>query len=355
MIRVVARFVGLLASLLVAACGHGDAYGPPDNPPNGPPVPAERLTFSVEADAFPTWLPDGSGVLYAGPVPERPDGDRCLMLLPADGGRATERWCVGLGAEWDSLNAASASAVSPAGRLTVLVDAGAPNAFSPSTRTLYVGPRDGALRAALGFPFVAASGVLHQTALSIAWTSESTLVYVAGFVAYVGGGGLPPDTITTGLELGHLLLRGDSVVERSVLPGTAGASSVAFDGTALYATLGGDSRVFAVQGSGLQAVHDFAPLGIARDVQVRAGRIAAVVGGQVVWEFDARLGMALQRDLGGPVYLAPLAGGPPVLLTDTTVARSFRRLALSPDGGRLVAEALTGGSEATDLWRVPLP
>jgi hypothetical protein len=44
-----------------------------------------------------------------------------------------------------------------------------------------------------------------------------------------------------------------------------------------------------------------------------------------------------------------------VLLTDTTVARSFRRLALSPDGGRLVAEALTGGSEATDLWRVPLP
>jgi hypothetical protein len=79
---------------------------------------------------------------------------------------------------------------------------------------------------------------------------------------------------------------------------------------------------------------------------VHAGRVVAVVGGNVTFHPHATYGM-VQDDFGGPIYAATLPNGAPVRLADTLY--SYQHLALSPDGTHVVAE------RNGDLWRIALP
>jgi hypothetical protein len=95
---------------------------------------------------------------------------------------------------------------------------------------------------------------------------------------------------------------------------------------------------------------DFAPE-VPRDVQVAGNRLAAVVGGSVRFAWEPPLADTIQRDDGGAIALVDLSGGN--VITVGAGQRVFRRLALSPDGRRLVAESPEGRS--TDLYLFALP
>jgi hypothetical protein len=141
----------------------------------------------------------------------------------------------------------------------------------------------------------------------------------------------------------------------ALVPGTDNASSVAADATGdtVYFTRIGDTRVYRnVRSSGrADTVYDFGGAGIARDVAVKNGRLAAIVGGAVSYVPDSVLGVR-QVDRGGFLYLLDPAGLP-IQLGD---ARSrFKRPAFSPDGTRMVVAAVDSVSTTADLWLIQLP
>jgi hypothetical protein len=96
-------------------------------------------------------------------------------------------------------------------------------------------------------------------------------------------------------------------------------------------------------------VHDFGASGVARDVHAVGNRVTAVVGGRVAFSVDPRAG-PVQWDSGGVVHVVEL--GETGSLALDTPGRLYRRPALSPDGGRIVAEGypliITGPVNAPD-------
>jgi hypothetical protein len=199
----------------------------------------------------------------------------------------------------------------------------------------------------MGFPYITPSGRVHFSASHLTWSGESTLVYLATIINYKPSAPeIPPDTEATGVELVKLTFRGDSMVARDILPATLGASSVApGPGDTVYYTMGGDSRVFTLAtGTGQTGMlYDFGALGIARDAQVAGGRLVAIVGGRVRFGFSADFGVPTQWDSGGVVAAVMLPGGTPAELAtiaavSTIGTHTYRHLALSPSGHRVVAE-----------------
>jgi hypothetical protein len=149
----------------------------------------------------------------------------------------------------------------------------------------------------------------------------------------------------------------------TTVPGTDSASSVALGaGDTIYYTLANNSRVFRrTLGTGDTAtVWDFGAAGIARDVQVRAAKLYAVVGGVVSYAHDPSLG-PIQRDQGGVVHAVDLVFGSDAALP--AAGRLYRHLALSPDGQRIVAEGYDFGVTGVDtvvsrhatLWLLDAP
>jgi hypothetical protein len=170
------------------------------------------------------------------------------------------------------------------------------------------------------------------------WQNASRLVFLASQVLYrVPCQFCQYDTIVSGLDVGVLDLSpaGASV---SVLPGTDLATGVSPGPSEdeVYFTLAGDSRVYRrlLSSGATDVVYDFGAAGVARDVHVAAGRVAAVVGGRVAFSIDPDLGPT-QWDSGGILHVVTLASGADVALDGPGL---FRRPALSPDGTRLVAE-----------------
>ncbi len=82
---------------------------------------------------------------------------------------------------------------------------------------------------------------------------------------------------------------------------------------------------------------------IVREAEVAGGRLAAIVGGSVQFYELPGVGL-LQVDNGGPIRVVDLATA-----SEQVIQGSWRQLALSPDGRRLVA--VSGG----DLWLVTVP
>lgn len=70
--------------LLLAACGHDDPFATPPADRGQPFAPTSpvRLTFNPLDDRTPSWLPDGSGIVYSTEAPDRADHDRCIAVLP---------------------------------------------------------------------------------------------------------------------------------------------------------------------------------------------------------------------------------------------------------------------------------
>ncbi|MGH7675801.1 MAG: hypothetical protein ACREMV_11080 [Gemmatimonadales bacterium] len=306
---------------------------------------------------MPAWLSDGSGFLFSRERLDRRDRDRCLALMPANGAPISGELCNRAIAAADSVDVYEAPAAAPDGRLAYVLASSpvVPRAVSPRSQALVLSRLDGteAARVLLTIPYPGPSGRAHEGISQVRWLGADALVYLAERVAYEQPCPLCPlDTLRWGLEIVRLDIA-TPVPAATMLPGSDQASSVTVVGDdTVYYTLNGDSRVFryVVSRDSIAVVHDFGPRGIARDVQVAAGWLVAVVGGLVGFGVDPVFG-PLQRDRGGPLLLVNLASGAETILSDPGMA--LRRPALSPDGRTLVAEHVIG--RAFDLWMWQLP
>lgn len=347
---------------LVVACTHDQPMSVGSFTPGGPfgSVVPLRLTYNTGEDLGPVWLPDGSGFFYTMERLDRDDKDRCLVLMPAGGGSIEREICDRIPAADDSVDAYSAAAIDPNGRLAYVRGTASFSAGWPVTthdQQLVVGTLADPVTVRVllpSIPYPSPSGRIHQGVAQVRWLNATSLIYVGQQVSYpaVCMNCVLRDTLTSGLEIMRLDF-GSPTPALHVLPGTAQASSVTVAGhDTLFFTVNGDTRIlrFTLADSAITVVHNFGG-GIARDVQVGGGRLLAVVGGLVSFSPDSITG-GIQRDSGGTLVLVD-----PVNSTETPLAAGslFRHPALSPDGKRIVAESYVGGSRSTDLWLLEAP
>ncbi len=317
------------ALLLAAACEHAQPFGAADLGPNEPfsTTFPRQLTLSALGDVDPAWLPDGSGIVYSFQL-DRPDHDRCLGILPPEGGRQVRTIChVPLG-DLDSTNALWSPAVGPGGALAYVRESSVPGALAPDSRELVVATLDlpDPGRAVLRFPYTASDGATLGTATYVQWIDGRSLVFLAQAVSY-NTLVLPVDTLLTPIELIRVDLSGDSAIVTPV-PGTRGASSV-FVGASdtAYFTRAGDSTVYALNlaGGGPSVVYVFHGVGNVVDAQRRAGKLFAVAG------YPPRFGA------GGYVYQLDAAADSLVSLNPQDSVW-YGRAAVAPSGTRVAAE-----------------
>jgi len=356
------RFAPLALVLLLAvfACDHPTPPEPGAYTPGGPfdtAVP-RQLTFSPGPDLSPAWLPDGSGIVYQFATIGRPDGDRCLGILPAAGGSLRAEICNTRVKSEDSTDAYGSPAVSAGGRLlyTRASDFWRFHNAAPAYQSIVVAPLTTPLLvdSVQSLPYaVVPSGTMHYGIDQVRWLGDSAVIYVAERVIY-GTCGRCQDTLRTGIELARMDLSA-SPGSVTPIPGTDTASSVALGaGDTIYYTVVGDTKIHRRLLNSGDTATVWAFDSIARDVQVRGAKLYAVVGGRVAYQHDVALG-PLQFDSGGTIHAVNLATG-----TDSAMVNElmlFRHIALSPDGRRIVAEgySLRTASPVPDLWLLDAP
>jgi hypothetical protein len=333
--------LGLLCLVISAsACSHSEPFANPETGEEpfdpGPPV---RLTVNPAHDGSPSWLADGSGILYSAQQLDRDDADVCLAELPPTGGQQRRLVC-DIPGDGESTDAAQFSAVSADGRVALL-SAGNGNigGTSPVFLDLALLPTLDALDAqrVRALPFTPSGGSPQDYAGHLRWLTADALVYVGQrFRTKQDCLACVRDTVIVGTEVTTLTVDGTTA---TAVPGTELATGVApiLDGSAILYTLPNDTRIYRrALGSGdVTVVHDFGAEGIARDVHTVGNRVAAVVGGRVAFSVDSLLG-PVQWDSGGVLHVFDLEETGSQSL-DTPV-RLYRRPALSPDGSRIVAE-----------------
>lgn len=330
--------------LLLAACDHGAPFTPElpvESGPFEPGVPA-RLTYNGADDRTASWLPDGSALIYSSEELEGPaDHDRCLRVMPSSGGTASRSICEQRPGHQDSTDVFQSPAVSPGGRLLYLRAVSRIGNQKAPRMELALATLDAPVPASVvtPVPYFASSGKTHSFVASPAWLDDNNVVYLAQYLWYQGSTFFP-DTFATGLEIVHGSVSGDAAT-LTVVPATEEASSVAAGdqpGT-VVATFGGDSKVYRVDlATGARTeLWDFGAAGIARDAQVAGGKLVAIVGRSVLYQFEDAHQQFVQRDEGGDLHVVELStGATEVFSFDETL---FRRPALAPDGSRLVVEA----------------
>lgn len=354
------RIVVLVPALLLA-CDHTVPFQPRSYQPDGPLIagPMARLTYNPGQDLVPVWLRDGSGIVYTAERLDRADRDRCLAFMPASGGGISRYVCRTTASD-DSLNVLDEAAPGLNGRIAYVRASTTRNLnrVAPDAQEFVTAPIDQptAAQAILALPFITSWGQGYQGVSSPTWLDSTRLVFVGQHVAYPALCRFcARDTVKTGVELAMVTFSGDQQA-LTLVPGTTDASSVCVGATndTIYFTRVGDSRVFryAFSSDQTDTAYDFGALGIARDVSVAKGRLAATVGGDVTDTNDPFLGR-MQADHGGNLFVVTLASGALTQLGDSTFR--FRRPALSPDGARLIVSALKDTSTAADLWRFDLP
>lgn len=353
-------FAAVWLAAAVTACEHTATFAPGNYTPNGPfgSGPALRLTYNPGTDLYPVWLPGGAGILYTAERVDRIDHDHCFAVLPSGGGTITRYDCPSTAAN-DSIDVFDDASLSPDGRIAYVRASSRRIPVKPLLPQLeglvvapLADPRDAIELRALDY--TAPSGRLHQGISHIGWLSPTRLVYLGESVTYPAAcSGCPPDTVRTGIEIATLDFSGATPV-LAIVPGTDSASSVAVGGTGdtIYFSRNGDSRVYRYTFSSGQTdtIHDFSAVGIARDVGVSAGRLVAIVGGDVTYVVDTVLG-ASQVDRGGELHIVTLSSGAETVIGNVT--SRFRRPALSANGTRVVVEVQTLGS--SDLWLLDVP
>ena len=328
-------------TLLAAACDHTSPFRP-EPPAPAPPFSSffpRRLTFNVGDDRTPAWLPDGSGIIYSSERQDRQDHDRCLAVLPREGGTVQTRFCRVDPIHADSTDLMEAPAISSDGRIFFHQIVSWIGQQKLGTSALMLGSAADPLRAARlrPLPYTAPNGRIHSSVRTPQWMAGDSLVYLAEQLFYEGSTFLP-DTFYTGLDVVLLDLSG-AAPAFNVLPGTDYASSVSLSDEpgVVYYTLGGDSRVFrrALASGDVTVVHDFGAGNIVRDVQVRGTSLVAVVGRSVLYRFEDAHGY-VQRDEGGDLVFVDLGSGGAALFSTDSVL--FRHPMISPDGSRVVVE-----------------
>ena len=335
------RFMMVAAMTLAAACEHTAPYQP-EPPAPAPPFTQlfpRRLTFNPGDDRTPSWLPDGSGIIYSSEREDRPDHDRCLAILPPEGGTVLTRFCRVDPVHADSNDLMESAAVSPNGRIFFHQVVSRIGRQKLGASALMLGSASDPLHAVTLriLPYTAPNGRFHSSIRTPQWIGSDSIVYLAELLFYEGSTFLP-DTFYTGVDAVLLDLSGAEPLF-NVVPGTDYASSVSISNEPgiLYYTLGGDSRVFRrVLSTGeVSIVHDFGAGNIVRDVQVREPRMVAVVGQSVLYRNEDAHGF-VQRDEGGDIAFVDLnSGGTTFFAGDSML---FRHPMISPDGARVVVE-----------------
>ncbi len=340
------------AVILLAACTHTEPFGSSPEGAEGPFEPGDPavLTLNPLRDLRPTWLPDGSGILYTFEGSPAVNGDQCLGQLPAGGGTRTREICNTSAGHLDSTEVYGSPAVSQGGRLAYSYEQSTPQRFPPNVRQLRV--------ATLADPLDVT--VVHTLSLDVEgtkvdgigdlhWLSETRLVYLAQSInAIFPPGGGPPAIVIDGLAVVVVDLVNDPAP--AIVPGTQTATSVALGDApeVILYTLAGDSRVYRRElATGADTVlHDFGTLGIARDAALLDDRLVAVVGGAVIFQIDP----VGQVDLGGRLFVVDLATGQTAPLAGGSTTYLFRHPSIGPTGA-VVAEGflfatVTGGGLA---------
>jgi hypothetical protein len=330
------------SALLALACGHTDPFSTPPFTTDQPfdPTPPVQLTLNVGADRSPSWLPDGSGLLYSSQPLGRADADVCLAELPPTGGTQRRLVCDLSRLGSDTTNAIESPVVSTDGRLAFLKASSSIGGINPSRERLAVAPGLDVANATevQAVPYTPTGEPTRSGVQALRWLDPTHLIFVGGLAtirpACVN---CVPDSVKTGFKVDILDLAGGTLP--SPLPGTDQASGVSVGQSAdeIYFTLSGDTRVYrrAISTGATAVAHDFGSAGIARDVHVVGGKLAAVVGGRVAFSVDPFLG-PVQWDSGGVVHVVDLATDADVALEPG--ARLYRRPALSPTADHLAVE-----------------
>lgn len=364
------KAIAILASMLLLAC-QAEPFVPAatgaDQPfQSGFP---RRLTYNLGDDRTPSWLPDGSAIIYSSEREDRPDHDRCLALIAPGGGTLLWRYCPTAPVEDDSTNLMESPAVSADGRIFYhrVTSWIGQQKLGESAMMLGRATDPVSARRIQWLPYTASNGRIHYSIRLPAWTGPDHLVYLAELLFYEGST-FYPDTVYTGEDVMQADLSGATPVLTPV-PGTDYASSVAVaaDPDTIYYTLGGDSVVYArsLGGGGVTPVYNFGSGNIVRDAQVRNGVLVAVVGGSVGWQYETNHGW-VQRDEGGDLYFVSLGTGAiSVVLGDSVL---YRHPQISPDGKYVVVEVqpwapvhlgpqvdYTATNHRADLWLFEMP
>ena len=307
-----------------------------------------RLTYSDGLDRTPAWgaAPDRIAYAFYNSTTSRGLPKGCVGDLPVAGGSRGWELCDTDAQRADSSTIDLWPALRADGAVALVRQRWPIIGLSPYYSDLAIRPADPDLVPAkfLPIPYFF-NGRSQQGVAFLQWLDDTHLVWL--------GEGVIRSSLDN-VESGYEVLIGEPALGYpaglTVVPGTNYASSVARGGDSdtLYYTLGGDSLVYrrTLSTGVVDTVADFGALGIARDVQVKDGRLTAVVGGAVTWGPHATLGMA-QYDGGGPIYVVDLPAGTPVLVTQSY--DRYRHPVLSPDGKYVVAE------QFSDLWRIALP
>jgi WD40-like Beta Propeller Repeat len=335
--------LAVLASLL-AGCSHSKPFAEREGS-TAPfdPSPPIRLTLNPGHDGEPSWLPDGSGILYSARQPDRDDGDTCLAELPGTGGGQRRLVCDVPG-DRETTDALQAPAAAPDGRLALLTAGnGTIGGNTPVFLGIALAPTLDASDAQTvrRLPFSPPGGLFQDYAGYLHWIDDRVIYVGQRFWAVLRcpDRGCPLDTLITGTEVS--ILDPAAPDQLTFIPGTREATGMIpiEDGTAILFTLPSDSRVYrrSLDGGEVSVVHDFGAAGIARDVHVAGTRLAAVVGGRIAYGNDPRIGGAVQWDSGGVLHIVDLDGGAEVVFD--TPDRLYRRPAVSPDGSRVVVES----------------
>ena len=357
----------ILLLVFAAACGHEEPFRPETYTPEPPPFSGSaRLTFNTGADRTPSWLPDGSGILYSLERLDRADQDRCLGRLPPEGGTLMRISCHRTPAADDSTDVFESAAAHGDGRLAYVRASSPvrPRPLAPRVHGLALAtvadPDEFVVLRILPYPV---PGGTHENLSQLQWLNDSQLVYLGERVAYAGPcGGCPPDTLRSGIGVAILSARPGASV--TVIPGTDGASGVSVRSPdTIYYTINGDSRVFrrALSSGVIDVLFDFGPGRVARDVGViDAERILAVVDGRVGTRDISGIG-PMQVDSGGTLRIANLTTSSASLLTPGNLW--FRRPRVRPGGDRFTVEAYpyqvvgadTLVSTIADVWLLAVP
>ena len=344
--------IGLTAVL--AACGHSEPFRPEEGGLGGPLNPGSiaQITFSPGQDLVPAWLPDGNVLVFTAERRDRADHDRCLAFMPAAGGTIS-RYACGTVAADDSINVYDEAAILGGGDSVAYVRASTERflqGLGPDRQELVIAPLADptAVRVLQRVPFTTSWGATYDAISHVAWLGAGRLVFVGERVTYPRPCPIcAPDTVRIGLEVAIADIAGAGPVFTRMPDGDSASSlAAAMNGDTVYFTKTGDSRVYrrTLSTSQTDTLMDFVAAGVARDLSVAAGRLAAVVGGVP--------GSAAQPDRGGFLFL--VTGAIVAQIGDTTLL--YSRPALSPDGKRLVVGAWNGAfPRNADLWLFQLP
>ena len=332
----------LLALVAALGCRHTEPFSTPPFDRDQPfsPTPPVRLTLNRDPDLQPTWLPDGSGILYSTQRVGVQGNDVCLARLPATGGSQRQLTCSLTPNSINLTDVLESAAAAADGRLAYLAATSSIGAVVPDAQNIVLGSVSDPATSQLlhSVPYTIPGGRLDQGVSQIHWLGPNRLVFLGEAVTVRRPCQFcPPDTLRSGLDAVWLNVDGTPATIHGIA-GTDFASGVSPGATEdeVYYSLNGDSRVYRKQLStgGVTVAHDFGPAGFARDVHVVGDRLAAVVGGRVAFTVDSSLGPT-QWDSGGVAHVVNLQDG-----TDMTVDGPglFRRPQLSPSGTSIVAE-----------------